>query len=171
MISIEEEGIDMVGNIAVAGDKVYSECKLSETIVEYNIGENKLSLFDQFDPPVEDEDEDEDLLTLMGVEDGMLLFATVMGPRLYLCSMEAGPNEAEEWARRRAIELKPVLPPHALFGVSVVGFAEGVGVIFLNTEAGLYTIELSSGRSKKVHGDKSVKKVMPYMSFYTKGTI
>jgi hypothetical protein len=171
MISIEEEGIDMVGNIAVAGDKVYSECKLSETIVEYNIGENKLSLFDQFDPPVEDEDEDEDLLTLMGVEDGMLLFATVMGPRLYLCSMEAGPNEAEEWARRRAIELKPVLPPHALFGVSVVGFAEGVGVIFLNTEAGLYTIELSSGRSKKVHGDKSVKKVMPYMSFYTKGII
>jgi hypothetical protein len=55
--------------------------------------------------------------------------------------------------------------------MSLAGFAEGIGVIFLSTVAGLYTTELNSGRSKKVHGDKSVKRVVPYMSFYTKGTI
>ncbi|KAI4992771.1 hypothetical protein ZWY2020_007084 [Hordeum vulgare] len=88
-------------------------------------------------------------LELMGAEDGMLLFATVLEPKLYLWSMEVGLNGAVTWAQRRAIELEPLLPSGALFDVSVVGFAEGVGVIFLSTKAGLYTIELSSGRCKK----------------------
>ncbi|CAM0871483.1 unnamed protein product [Alopecurus aequalis] len=166
MISIEEqEDIEMTGNIAVVGDKVYFQCKDSETTVEYNIAEQKLSLFD---PPCEDEDVHLPSIDLMGMDDGMLLFATVLGPRLYLWSMDAGPNGDEEWARRRVIELGPLLPDRAIFGISVVGFAEGVGVIFLSTKAGLYTIELNSGRSKKVHGDQSDEKVMPYMSFYTK---
>ncbi|KAI4992776.1 hypothetical protein ZWY2020_007089 [Hordeum vulgare] len=88
-------------------------------------------------------------LELMGAEIGMLLFATVLEPKLYLWSMEVGLNGAVTWAQRRAIELEPLLPSGALFDVSVVGFAEGVGVIFLSTKAGLYTIELSSGRCKK----------------------
>jgi hypothetical protein len=168
MISIEEqEDIEMTGHTAVVGDKVYFQCKNAETTVEYNIGEKELSLFD---PPVDDEDVDLPRADLIGVDDGMLLFATVQGPRLYLWSMDAGPNGAEEWARRRVID-EPVLPSPALYDMSVVGFAEGIGVIFLSTEDGLYTIELNSGESKKVHGDKSVKRVVPYMSFYTKGTI
>ena len=69
--------------------------------------------------------------------------------------------------RHRVIELVPLLPASALIGVSVVGFAEGVGVIFVTTKAGLYTVELSSGRSKKVHGETFFREVMPYTSFYT----
>ena len=136
--------------------------------MEYNIGEQKLSVFD---PPYEDEEDDLPYALLMGVEDGMLLFANVQENRLYLWSMQACPNGAEEWARRWVINVGPVLPPRALFSMSVVGFAEGVRVIFLSTHAGLYTIELDSGLSKKVHEEKYVEKVMPYMSFYTRGTV
>jgi hypothetical protein len=169
MISIEEPNAIMKsGHIAVVGDKVYFQCQDNDIIVEYNIGEQIISVFDQ---PAEDEDYHLPYAPLVGVEDGMLLFAYALEPRLYLWSMEAGPNRAENWARRSVIELEPLLPPPALFDVSVVGFAEGVGVIFLNTKAGLYTIELNSGQSKKVHRKTSGEKVMPYMSFYTRGTI
>ena len=136
--------------------------------MEYNIGQQKLSVSD---PPYEEEEDDLPYALLVGVEDGMLLFANVQENRLYLWSMQACPNGAEEWARRWVINVGPVLPPRALFSMSVVGFAEGVRVIFLSTEAGLYTIELDSGLSKKVHEEKYVEKVMPYMSFYTRGTV
>ncbi|KAF7050404.1 hypothetical protein CFC21_058779, partial [Triticum aestivum] len=109
-------------------------------------------------------------ITLMGAEDGMPLFASVVKPRLLLWSLEAGPGGAARWTRHRVIELKSLLPTTVLLdnsGVTPVGFAEGVGVIFLSTKAGLYTIELSSRRSKKVHGRQSMEKAIPYMSFYT----
>ncbi|KAL6880413.1 hypothetical protein ACP4OV_011978 [Aristida adscensionis] len=51
----------------------------------------------------------------------------------------------------------------------VVGFAEGLGVIFVGTSVGVYATDLKSGRVRKVDGpgigfDSSV---LPYMSFYT----
>lgn len=45
--------------------------------------------------------------------------------------------------------------------VSPVGFAEGVRVIFLRTENGLYTIDLNSGNGQMVHWD-GIEKIMPY---------
>ncbi|XP_044382473.1 uncharacterized protein [Triticum aestivum] len=91
---------------------------------------------------------DEAHLDLIGAEDGMLLFASVLKPRLYLWSMEAGPRGAAGWARRRVVEveLEPLLPPRALLDMSdsdvwAVGFAEGVSVIFLETPAGLIQAE------------------------------
>nr|XP_051230932.1 uncharacterized protein LOC127349197 [Lolium perenne] len=164
MISVEEpNAIKKSGHITVVGDKVYFQCERSESIVEYNIGEQELSVIHL---PIEDEDLPD--VELMGVHDGMLLFGTIVWPRLYLRSMEAGPNGAKGWARHRVIELRPLLPPRALFLMSVVGFAEGVGAIFLSTQDGVYTIELSSGQSKSVHSKPIFGKVMPYMSFYTR---
>uniref|UniRef100_A0A453IV36 CNH domain-containing protein n=1 Tax=Aegilops tauschii subsp. strangulata TaxID=200361 RepID=A0A453IV36_AEGTS len=107
----------------------------------------------------------------MGVEDGMLLFASVVKPRLYLWSMEAGPRGAAGRAQSRFIELGPLLPRPVLVDnteVSAVGFAEGVGVIFIKTKVGLYTIHLKSKQSNQVHRGY-INKVMPYMSFYTGG--
>ncbi|XP_044982743.1 uncharacterized protein LOC123449552 isoform X2 [Hordeum vulgare subsp. vulgare] len=158
MISIQGWGvIEVTGHSAVVGNKVYFQRKYRYIIVEYNMVEQKLSAIDLIDE--EDEyliklglmglEDDWPELELMGAEDGMLLFATVLEPKLYLWSMEVSLNGAVTWAQRRAIELEPLLPSGALFDVSVVGFAEGVGVIFLSTKAGLYTIELSSGRCKK----------------------
>jgi hypothetical protein len=81
-------------------------------------------------PPFHDRQELAYAAVLMGVEDGMLMFAAVQEHTLHLWSMEASPNRAKEWARHRVIELEPVLPPPALSRVREVGFAEGVGVIF-----------------------------------------
>uniref|UniRef100_A0A453IVJ8 F-box domain-containing protein n=2 Tax=Aegilops tauschii subsp. strangulata TaxID=200361 RepID=A0A453IVJ8_AEGTS len=166
MISIEgPNAIEMTGQIGVVGNKVYFQCAYTQSIVEYNMGEEELSLIG---PIFEDDREDMPTIDLMGMEEGMLLFATVLEPRLYLWSMEAGSNGAAPLARRRVIELEPLLPSGALLDVFVVGFAEGVGLIFLSTKAGLYTIELNSGRSKEVHRASSFKRVMPYTSFYTR---
>ncbi|XP_024312514.1 uncharacterized protein LOC100826802 isoform X1 [Brachypodium distachyon] len=155
MISIDKpHAIDMMGHSAVVGNKVYFPCQETDSVVEYDMAEQELSVIDT---PFEEEQID-----LVGVEDGMLLFAAVQNTRLHLLSMEAGPDEPEEWARRRVVNLKPLLPTPALLSVvSVVGFAQGLGLIFLNTEAGLFTVELYSGRTKKVDKDTSFRKVIP----------
>jgi hypothetical protein len=53
----------------------------------------------------------------------------------------------------------------------VVGFAEGVDVIFVSSGAGLFTIKLNSGQVKKVDESGVYFSVLPYMSFYTPGMI
>ncbi|RCV09387.1 hypothetical protein SETIT_2G023600v2 [Setaria italica] len=80
---------------------------------------------------------DEDDIALMAMEDGSLGFACIEGSSLNL------------WSRK------------------VVGSAEGVGVIFLSTDVGLFTIELKSGRVRKVDRPGVYYSVLPYMSFYT----
>uniref|UniRef100_R7WA64 F-box associated domain-containing protein n=1 Tax=Aegilops tauschii TaxID=37682 RepID=R7WA64_AEGTA len=158
--------IDARGHSAVLGNKVYVPCVKDGSVVEYNTRENKLSVIKA---PFEVQDQK---IELMGVEDGMLLFASVVKPRLYLWSMEAGPRGAAGRAQSRFIELGPLLPRPVLVDnteVSAVGFAEGVGVIFIKTKVGLYTIHLKSKQSNQVHRGY-INKVMPYMSFYTGGT-
>lgn len=133
-------------------------------IVAYDMGAQELAVIRA---PFFDEPD----IVLAGADDGMLLFAAVRESVLSLWSMEAAcpnANGAATWARRRVIELQPLLPLCAFFHVLVVGFAEGAGVIFLGTGAGLYTVELSSGRSKKV-GQRFFGKAIPYTSFYTGG--
>ncbi|KAE8820206.1 hypothetical protein D1007_01920 [Hordeum vulgare] len=155
--------INGTGHSAVVGNNVYVPCVEDDSVVVYNTCDKELSVIKV---PLE---EQQPYLDLMGLEDGMLLFASVLKPRLYLWSMEAGPRGAAGWARRRVIELGPLLPLPVLedkSDVSAVGFAEGAGVIFMKTRAGLYKIELESGKSDQVHGG-CIDKVMPYMSFYT----
>ncbi|CAM0871485.1 unnamed protein product [Alopecurus aequalis] len=114
---------------------------------------------------VGNKDQNQPYLELMGVEDGMLLFA----------SMVAGPSRTAGWARRRVVDLQPLLPSAVLKETSKVskvlpvGFAEGVGVIFLRTNDGLYRIDINSGESEFAL-DTWIEKVTPYMSSYTEGT-
>ncbi|XP_044947692.1 uncharacterized protein LOC123397061 [Hordeum vulgare subsp. vulgare] len=167
-ISLQSPGlqIDNEGHTAVVGNKVYVPSYDCDSVVEYNIREQQLSVIKV--PEILGQG----YLDLIGAEDGMLLFASVLKPRLYLWSMEAGPRGAAAWARRRVVELEPLLPHRALLDMSdsdvwAAGFAEGVSVIFLRTPAGLYTIELNSGRVNKV-GESRIEKVMPYTSFCTR---
>ncbi|XP_037435677.1 uncharacterized protein LOC119302732 [Triticum dicoccoides] len=169
-ISVRSPGLrtDDGGHTAVVGDKVYVPSYECDSLVEFNIREQQLSVINV------PENLGQGFLYLIGVEDGMLLFASVLKPRLYLLSMEAGPRGAAAWARRRVVELEPLLPPRALLDMSesniwAVGFAEGVSVIFLRTPAGCYAIDLNSGRANKV-GEFSIEKVMPYARFCTGGT-
>jgi hypothetical protein len=51
----------------------------------------------------------------------------------------------------RVIKLETVMPTaHLRDGACVVGFADGVDVMFLSTDAGLFTIQLKSGRVRMV---------------------
>ena len=72
---------------------------------------------------------------------------------------------AVAWARCRVIELKTLLLPRTVLNSSLVGVVEGAAVIFVNTWAGLFKIDLNSGRSKKVHKKKFFDKIIPNTSF------
>uniref|UniRef100_A0ACD5WUL5 Uncharacterized protein n=1 Tax=Avena sativa TaxID=4498 RepID=A0ACD5WUL5_AVESA len=143
MISVYNENcIDGTGHSAVVGNKVYVPCFESDSVVEYNMGEEGMGM-SVIDAPFVGKKQP--YIQLMGVEDGMLLFASVVNPRLYLWSMEASPRGTAGWARRRVINLEPFLPPPApalqeMSDVLPIGFAEGVGVIFLKTKDGLYRL-------------------------------
>ncbi|XP_020175399.1 uncharacterized protein [Aegilops tauschii subsp. strangulata] len=163
--------IEESGHTAVVGKKVYFAVKWgywSMRMVMYNVGEQELSLINL---------QDQARGILMGEEDGALVFAAMEETKLSVWSMEAGPNGVVARGQRRAIELEKILPPPALSWMvgnpfldgrcTPVGFAKGAGVIFLNTEDGLFTVEVCSGRTKKING-KTFEPVIPYMSFYTR---
>jgi hypothetical protein len=110
-------------------------------------------------------------IMLMTVEDGCLGFATVHKSKLCLWSKENGSDKDAGWTQRRVIDLKKLLPiPSILTSPHVVGFANGIGVIFVHTRDGLFTIDLNSSRVKKVRKASDGSRVFPYMSYCTPGT-
>ncbi|KAM3230725.1 hypothetical protein ACQJBY_061108 [Aegilops geniculata] len=176
MISIENpnatSAMEETGHTAVVGNKVYFPRKWSRRIVMYDVGEQELSAINLQDQPCG---------KLMGEEDGALVFASMGDSKLYVRLMEDGPNGVVARGQRRVVELQTSLPPSALSstywmvrktfvsgGPSLVGFASGAGVIFLNTEAGLFTVEVCTGQTKKVHRKMFVQTVIPYVSFYSR---
>jgi hypothetical protein len=89
MISVKQQDvIKPTWHSAVVGNKVYFPCKQDFKIIEYDLGERELSVICVPCWPNAD---------VVGVDDGMLLFATVLKHRLYLLSMEASPNRAGGW--------------------------------------------------------------------------
>jgi hypothetical protein len=106
---------------------------------------------------------------LIATEDGRLGgVATTINSTLCLLLREQGRLEES-----RAIQLHGLLPPEALEDKPFVAcFADtGAGVIFLRTRVGYFTIDLNSGRSKKV-GERGsgLGHIVPYVSFCTPGT-
>jgi hypothetical protein len=56
----------------------------------------------------------------------------------------------------------------------VIGFADGVGVIFVKTDVGIFMMELKLGQKRKVRKVSDPEDccgVIPLMSFYTLGTM
>lgn len=83
---------------------------------------------------------------LVTTEAGMLGFAGIHEGRLYLWSREVDRHGVLEWAQHRVIELErllltrgPMITPH------VVGFAQGLGIIFFRLNSGVFYLELKSG--------------------------
>ncbi|CAL5077777.1 unnamed protein product [Urochloa decumbens] len=106
---------------------------------------------------------------LAAAEDGGLGFATVRRSKLYLWSTESGSEEKyERWVQERVIDLEKLLPIGALeTPPHVVGFAYGVGLIFVKTDSGHFRIDLKSGWVKKVRSISGGSIIFPYMSFHT----
>ncbi|RLN35469.1 hypothetical protein C2845_PM03G18570 [Panicum miliaceum] len=76
----------------------------------------------------------------MSMEGGGLGFATVEDSKFILCSSVVGPNGGVVWAHRRFTDLKKLLPVAACSSSPyVVGFADGVRLLFLWTADGIYT--------------------------------
>ncbi|CAL5078095.1 unnamed protein product [Urochloa decumbens] len=145
-------------------DDVYFAIMQKYTILKYNLGKNCLSTIH---PPKEYNIRGG--IALMPMEDGSLGIASVVGSKLCLWSRNADPGVDSGWVRFRVIELKhktPIPFKHS-FSISVVGFAEGLGIIFVTTDVGAFTMELKSCQVKKVGKRYEWNNVYPFISFYT----
>ncbi|VAH52491.1 uncharacterized protein LOC119365862 [Triticum dicoccoides] len=156
---------------AVIGDEAYFTLRYGNPVVKYNWSKNHISLID---PPtkcvynVGVKKKAVDKVALMVMEDSSLGFACVEGSSLHLWSRKVNAEGDAEWVQRRAIQLESVIPvANSDDKPFVVGCAEGVGVIFVSTGVGLFTIKLDSGLVKKVAESGVYFSVLPYMSFYT----
>ena len=113
-------------------------------------------------------------VVLMTRDDGGLGLAYMENFRLYLWSMVGCPDEEHvEWAERKVIELRTLLPDDTLSADSldVAGFADRVSVIFVRTDRGLITIDLESCHVMRVCGEGWYYGNFPYVSFCTPGRI
>jgi hypothetical protein len=94
-------------------------------------------------------------------------FTCIQGSTLHTWSRKVDTEDTAEWVQYRVIELeKTIHVANPQDELSVVGFAVGVGVIFVSSGAGLFMIKLNSGQVNKVDGPGEYFSVLPYMSFY-----
>jgi len=153
---------------ALIGDNIYFSLELGEKILKFDLGNNSLSMLDQ--PELYNCD-----VVLMSTEEGSLGLAGIRGSRLYLWSREVDPKGDAGWVPRRFIKIQKLFPNNIpRYRRSVIGFADGVGVIFVKTDVGIFMMELKSGRKRKVRKVSEPDDccgVIPFMSFYTPGTV
>lgn len=106
-------------------------------------------------------------VALMPTEEGLLGLAVARDSNLYLCSRMVNAEGVAEWVQCRVIELHKMLDDHP----NAIGFAEGLSVIFVNTYAGLFIIDLKSEEARKVGEGGINYSVLPIMGFYSPGMV
>jgi hypothetical protein len=83
--------------------------------------------------------------------DDRLALATVQESK-HCIWRKAGPEVDVGWTQDRVIELKKLFPGDSSITLSnVVGFADGIDVIFLRAFFTLYTIDLKTYEAKTIH--------------------
>jgi hypothetical protein len=148
------------------GEEIYFALREAATIVKYDWANNLLSVVKPQPPAMHDG------FALMVMEDHSLGLAGIEDSRLHLWSRRVSLEGIAEWVQCRVINLEKKMPmANPSDSASVVGFAEGVGVIFVITGVGLFMMELKSGRVRKVDKPWDFSNVLPYMSFYTPGIV
>jgi len=105
-------------------------------------------------------------IMLTTMEDGRLGFAVVEGSRFCLWSIDGGELG---WLLVKVIDLKKLLPLDASSTANprLLGFAEGVGVIFLSVGNEIFTVDLKSTLVNKVYEGSGVTGIIPYMTLCT----
>ncbi|KAM0865858.1 hypothetical protein ACQ4PT_042991 [Festuca glaucescens] len=105
-----------------------------------------------------------DYHVLVKTEEGVLACAIMWHSELCLWSMETGPNGTVAWTQNRVVKLDKQLRPCGL-----LGFVDGL--FYLKKASCIFTVELKSGRVKKIPISRfsavSDCALIPYMSFYT----
>ncbi|KAF8698860.1 hypothetical protein HU200_035121 [Digitaria exilis] len=162
--SVDSGGVDYMGaqKGILIGDEIYFTLGWGDAILKYEVGRNRLSMFDP--PKVYDR------ASLVQMEDGSLGLAGSEGSTIYLWSWNGTHGGAARWVQSRVIDFEKLLPSSKLCETAeVIGFAEGLGVMFVGTFVGVYTIEVKSGKMKRI-GDPGVfYPIVPFMSFCTPG--
>ncbi|CAN6282522.1 unnamed protein product [Urochloa humidicola] len=147
----------------LVGNRIYGLAAESKTIVEYDLGRRKLAFIDR--PSAYN-----GRGVLMPAMNGGLGFAGVQGSCLYLWSRETDLDRNAAWTQSKVLELN-MLPGRVPWKEpTTAGFAEGLGIIFVRTDAELFAINIKSGRVKKMSSRLSIYNyttVIPYMGFYT----
>ncbi|XP_020196272.1 uncharacterized protein [Aegilops tauschii subsp. strangulata] len=141
---------------ALVGDAVYFLCTQETVVLRYDLFSQELSMIHW--PAMH---KWKCSYILMRMEDDMLGCAYLQESRLELWSMEADTDGAVKWATRRVVDLQNLLPSTPRY---VISCTDGFRVFFVQTDLGTFTVELNSGRVKKV---SSSSEVIPYTRFYT----
>ncbi|KAK3126246.1 hypothetical protein QOZ80_7AG0553750 [Eleusine coracana subsp. coracana] len=82
-------------------------------------------------------------------------------------SWEDASGDNEGWTESRVIKLQNLLPVKTpLRSAAAAGFAAGVGIVFVRTKVGVFSIDLKSQLVRKMR-DGGGQNIVPYMSFYT----
>uniref|UniRef100_A0A0A9B791 F-box protein AT5G49610-like beta-propeller domain-containing protein n=1 Tax=Arundo donax TaxID=35708 RepID=A0A0A9B791_ARUDO len=127
------------------GGALYFICEPGTRILEFDLGQQELSLI-SLQSACKDWH-----IALMTGEDGGLGFATVLRFRLHMWSREAGLDGDAGWSQRRVIELDVLIHDRGLsIPPTVLAVADSVGVIFVHAIGGLFTVDLKSGRVRKL---------------------
>ncbi|KAL6647142.1 hypothetical protein ACP70R_014579 [Stipagrostis hirtigluma subsp. patula] len=106
---------------------------------------------------------------VVNTENSGLGFVCVQDNIIYLLSQQASANgiAGPGWAELTVIKLETLLPKNNPFLRNVVGFAEGTDIVFISTDVGVFTLELKSGKVRKVGEKGGHYAILPYMSIYT----
>ncbi|PNT77168.1 hypothetical protein BRADI_1g58711v3 [Brachypodium distachyon] len=174
-----DTNIDYIPPSILVGNTLYFDRYYCPVIIRYDLADRELSL-------IEKPQADGCLSAQMVVENGVLGLAAIVESSIYLWSREVDEDGAAAWVQPRVIKLETLLPPRPLSTKPMMcGFAERVGVVFLWTETGIFTVELKSGRAGRNlcnngnTGDPIIPcflkhravlqpmPLIPYMSFYT----
>ncbi|XP_022679703.1 uncharacterized protein LOC111256257 [Setaria italica] len=116
-----------------------------DAILKYDLGNHCLSVIG-----LPDESDDGGIVP-MPTEDGSLGLASISASCLHLWSRKVNEDGIAGWVQCRVVDLQALLPIDSpCKRAYVIGFAEGVGVIFVTTEVGTFTVELKSGKVKKI---------------------
>ncbi|KAF8783609.1 hypothetical protein HU200_000462 [Digitaria exilis] len=110
-------------------------------------------------------------VVLTNTEDGGLGFATTIEHKLYLWSRKDGSKgDVAGWIQTRVINLEGLLPitDRTLFA-HVVGYADGVDVIFFRIGDVFFTIDLRTCKVKEVCKGTRIYGIIPYTGFCTPG--
>ncbi|CAM0905291.1 unnamed protein product [Alopecurus aequalis] len=155
-----EFSLEVIGTMpkALVGNALYFSCITSTIILRYDLTTQQLGMIDG---PPQMYEWPHDRYVLITMEDGVLGCGSLQKSRLELWSMEAAHDGSVRWAVCRVVELESV----PLYLTTLINFTDSLGVFFARAHCGIFTIELKSGRVKKVSG--SIDYVIPYTSFYT----
>ncbi|WVZ61761.1 hypothetical protein U9M48_011582 [Paspalum notatum var. saurae] len=169
-LDLGQDPSDVTGRGAIVGGGLYFLLGRGTAILKYHVGQHCLSVIDS--PCVSTKPV---VLMVMAMEDddGSLGLAAVLGSTLHLWSRKVNDDDPmmgveATWMQHRVIDLGILLPldGRRYHEAYVTGFAEGVNVLFVSTDATIFAFELKSGRVRKVGQLGFYYDVLPFMRFY-----